>query len=99
MGSSCSSIDGVGGGGGGLNNEEIKISVKERTQRFNKMASEIDLAPKNGSSGPERRDNKSKVLFSFKIKTKQKLFILFFFSMNENPYRMAMTMILHLLER
>ena len=80
MGSSCSSIDGVAGGVGGLNNEEIKISVKERTQRFNKMASEIDLAPKNGSSGPERRDNKSKVLFSLKICVhKIKLFILFLF--------------------
>ena len=57
IGSSCSSID---GSGGGLANEEIKISVKERTQRFNKMASEIDLAPKNG--GQDRRDHKSKVI-------------------------------------
>lgn len=62
IGSSCSSIDGVSVGGSvsGLNNEEIKISVKERTQRFNKMASEIDLVQKNGSSGQDRRENKSK---------------------------------------
>ncbi|KAI9554786.1 hypothetical protein GHT06_020063 [Daphnia sinensis] len=62
IGSSCSSIDGVSVGGSvsALNNEEIKISVKERTQRFNKMASEIDLVQKNGSSGQDRRENKSK---------------------------------------
>ena len=58
MASSCSSIDGV--------TEEMKISVKERTQRFNKMASEVDLPQKNGSSS-ERRESKSKVCRCFLV--------------------------------
>ncbi len=68
MASSCSSLIEVVGGGGGVS-EEMKISVKERTQRFNKMASEVDLAHnKNGSnSNQERRDSKSKVETCFTI--------------------------------
>jgi hypothetical protein len=48
------------------NNEpEVKISVKERTQRFNKMASEVDLQRGNNSSNNSnnRRDHKPKVRF------------------------------------
>ena len=44
--------------------EEIKISVKERTQRFNKMASEVDLQRGNNSGAGEslgRREHKPKV--------------------------------------
>lgn len=53
-------------------NEEVKISVKERTQRFNKMASQVDLLSTKGNgaasvvggagANAERRDSKSKVV-------------------------------------
>lgn len=64
MGSvSCSSIDGVGSI---ASTEEVKISVKERTQRFNKMASEVDLAHNKTNNGistvghqQERRESRS----------------------------------------
>ena len=46
---------------------EVKISVKERTQRFNKMASEVDLQRGNNHASAHRRDKPkvtSRLVFS-----------------------------------
>lgn len=77
----------------GANSEEAKISVKERTQRFNKMASEVDLlssqAPVASKSGTPTFPSRSKVLFKNSLSNFDyfKIFFSIFYNLFTEPER------------